>query len=163
MFRDLPALLQPGDLLVFNDTRVIKARLHGHKATRRRGRGAGRARAAAADEVLAQLRASKSPKAGQPRIRFADAFDAEVLGRAGPDGSLFRLRFPADPLALLEAHGHVPLPPYIAHRRQRRRRAALPDGVRRASRRGRRAHGGAALRRSPCSTRCRRAAWAPPA
>jgi S-adenosylmethionine:tRNA ribosyltransferase-isomerase len=48
-------------------------------------------------------------------VRFADAFDAEVLGRAGPENSLFRLRFPADPFALLEAHGHVPLPPYITH------------------------------------------------
>ena len=46
-------------------------------------------------------------------IRFADAFDAEVLGRAGSDASLFRLRFPEGPLALLERHGHVPLPPYI--------------------------------------------------
>jgi S-adenosylmethionine:tRNA ribosyltransferase-isomerase len=48
-------------------------------------------------------------------IRFADAFDAEVLGRAGPEGELFRLRFPAEPFELLQAHGHVPLPPYIAH------------------------------------------------
>jgi S-adenosylmethionine:tRNA ribosyltransferase-isomerase len=60
------------------------------------------------------VRASKSPKPGS-LIRFADAFDAEVLGRGGPDGSLFRLRFPGDPLTLLEAHGHVPLPPYITH------------------------------------------------
>jgi S-adenosylmethionine:tRNA ribosyltransferase-isomerase len=48
-------------------------------------------------------------------VRFADAFDAEVLGRAGPEDALFHLRFPADPLALLERHGHVPLPPYITH------------------------------------------------
>jgi len=48
-------------------------------------------------------------------VRFAAAFDAEVLGRAGPEGSLFHLRFPADPLWLLEQHGHVPLPPYITH------------------------------------------------
>jgi S-adenosylmethionine:tRNA ribosyltransferase-isomerase len=64
--------------------------------------------------VLAHLRASKSPKPGT-RIRFADAFDAEVIGRGGPDASLFRLRFPDDPFVLLEAHGHVPLPPYITH------------------------------------------------
>jgi len=62
--------------------------------------------------VIAQVRASKSPKAGSV-VRFADAFDAEVLGRAGSDESLFRLRFPGEPLALLERHGHVPLPPYI--------------------------------------------------
>jgi S-adenosylmethionine:tRNA ribosyltransferase-isomerase len=45
----------------------------------------------------------------------ADAFEAEVLSRGGPDDALFRLRFPSDPFALLEAHGHVPLPPYITH------------------------------------------------
>ena len=49
------------------------------------------------------------------RLRFADAFDAEVIGRGGPQDSLFRLRFPDDPLTLLDAHGHVPLPPYITH------------------------------------------------
>jgi len=65
-------------------------------------------------ELLAHLRASKSPRPGS-RVRFADAFDAEVLGRAGPDDALFRLRFPADPFELLQAHGHVPLPPYITH------------------------------------------------
>ena len=112
-FRDLPALLQPGDLLIFNDTRVIKARLHGEKPTG----GAVEAlveRLLPDHEVLAHLRASKSPKAGST-VRFAGAFDAEVLGRSGPDGSLFHLRFPGDPLALLQAHGHVPLPPYIQH------------------------------------------------
>jgi S-adenosylmethionine:tRNA ribosyltransferase-isomerase len=113
VFRDLPSLLRAGDLLVFNDTRVIKARLQGVKATG----GSVEAlveRVLPDHEVLAHLRASKSPKPGS-RVRFADAFDAEVLGRAGPQESLFRLRFPADPFALLEAHGHVPLPPYITH------------------------------------------------
>jgi S-adenosylmethionine:tRNA ribosyltransferase-isomerase len=113
-FRDLPALLEPGDLLVFNDTRVIKARLYGRKA------GSGGAVEALVErllpghEVLAHLRASKAPRSGSA-VRFADAFDALVLGRAGPDGELFHLRLPDDPLALLQAHGHVPLPPYIAH------------------------------------------------
>lgn len=113
VFRDLPSLLQPGDLLVFNDTRVIKARLLGVKASG----GAVEAlveRVLPNREVLMHLRASKSPKPGS-RVRFADAFDAEVLGRAGPQDSLFHLRFPGDPLALLERHGHVPLPPYITH------------------------------------------------
>jgi len=112
-FRDLPDLLRSGDLLVFNDTRVIKARLLGVKATG----GAAEAlveRVLPDHEVLAHLRTSKSPKAGS-RLRFADAFDVQVIGRGGPQDSLFRLRFPADPLALLEAHGHVPLPPYITH------------------------------------------------
>ena len=112
-FRDLPALLRPGDLLVFNDTRVIKARLYGRKASG----GAVEAlveRVLPGHEVLAHLRASKAPRPGS-RLRLADAFEAEVLGRGGPDGSLFHLRLSAEPLALLEAHGHVPLPPYITH------------------------------------------------
>jgi S-adenosylmethionine:tRNA ribosyltransferase-isomerase len=112
-FTELPALLQAGDLLVFNDTRVIKARLLGEKPTG----GSVEAlveRVLPGHEVLAHLRASKSPRAGS-FVRFADAFDAEVLGRAGPEESLFHLRFPADPLQLLETHGHVPLPPYITH------------------------------------------------
>ena len=119
-FRDLPALLAPGDLLVFNDTRVVKARLHGHKAS-------GGAVEALVERVLppapgvphavwAHLRASKSPRPGST-VRFGGVagFDAEVLGRAGPDGALFHLRFPSEPFALLEAHGRVPLPPYITH------------------------------------------------
>ena len=113
IFRELPGLLDPGDLLVFNDTRVIKARLLGVKATG----GSVEAlveRVLPDHEVLAHLRASKSPRPGS-RVRFAGAFDAEVLGRAGPEDALFHLRFPADPLALLERHGHVPLPPYITH------------------------------------------------
>ena len=112
-FRDLPGLLNPGDLLVFNDTRVIKARLHGEK----RSGGAVQAlveRVLPGHEVWAHLRASKSPRPGS-LVRFADAFDAQVLGRAGPDGGLFHLRFPSDPFALLARHGHVPLPPYIQH------------------------------------------------
>ena len=113
VFRDLPALLAPGDLLVFNDTRVVKARLLGEKPTG----GAVEAlveRVLPGHEVLAHLRASKSPRPGT-RVRFADAFDAEVLGRAGPENALFHLRFPDDPFVLLQRHGHVPLPPYITH------------------------------------------------
>ena len=114
VFRELPALLQPGDLLVFNDTRGIKARLYGEKSPSGGAVQALVERVLPGHEVLAHLRASKSPKPGS-RVRFADAFEAEVLGRAGPEESLFHLRFPADPLALLQAHGHVPLPPYITH------------------------------------------------
>ena len=112
-FTDLPGLLNPGDLLVFNDTRVIKARLHGEKPSG----GAVEAlveRVLPGHEVWAHLRASKSPRAGS-LVRFAQAFDAEVLGRAGPEESLFHLRFPGDPFVLLARHGHVPLPPYITH------------------------------------------------
>jgi S-adenosylmethionine:tRNA ribosyltransferase-isomerase len=113
VFRELPALLQPGDLLVFNDTRVIKARLLGVKASG----GAVEAlveRVLPNHEVLAHVRASKSPKPGS-LLRFAPDFTAEVLDRAGPQQALFHLRFPGEPLALLERHGHVPLPPYITH------------------------------------------------
>jgi S-adenosylmethionine:tRNA ribosyltransferase-isomerase len=123
VFRDLPGLLEPGDLLVFNDTRVIKARLHGRKTS-------GGAVEALVERVLpaapglpfavwAHLRASKPARAGtvvrfsRPGTATAQGFDAEVLGRAGPDGSLFHLAFPSDPLALLDACGEVPLPPYI--------------------------------------------------
>ncbi len=114
VFRDLPQLLDAGDLLVFNDTRVIKARLHGRKADSGGAVQALVERVLVGHEVLAHLRASKAPRPGSV-IRFADAFDAEVLGRAGADNALFHLRLPSDPLALLEAHGHVPLPPYITH------------------------------------------------
>jgi S-adenosylmethionine:tRNA ribosyltransferase-isomerase len=122
VFRDLPSLLRAGDLLVFNDTRVIKARLLGAKASG----GSVEAlveRVLPNNEVLMHLRASKSPKPGA-QIRFVSGdghpqgqshFDAEMLARSGPENSLFHLRFPSDPFALLERHGHVPLPPYIAH------------------------------------------------
>ena len=60
-------------------------------------------------------RARLQPSAGVAAPSAAAGFEAEVIGRAGPDGSLFHLAFPAEPLALLEAFGHVPLPPYITH------------------------------------------------
>ena len=113
VFRDLPTLLRGGDLLVFNDTQVVKARLLGEKPTG----GAVEAlveRVLPKHEVWAHLRASKSPRAGS-LVRFGDAFDAQVLGRAGPEESLFHLRFPDDPFVLMRRHGHVPLPPYITH------------------------------------------------
>lgn len=118
--RDFPCLLNPGDLLVFNNTRVIKARLRGFKASG----GAVEAlveRVCPGHQVLAHVRASKTARPGS-RLRFSqsggDSFEAEVLGRGGPLGSalseLFSLQFPDDPLALLERFGEVPLPPYIA-------------------------------------------------
>jgi S-adenosylmethionine:tRNA ribosyltransferase-isomerase len=114
VFRELPELLSPGDLLVFNNTRVIKARLYGVKATGGNVEALVERVLPGTREVWMHLRASKSPKPGS-RVRFADAFDAEVLGRCGPDNGLFHLRFAGDPFALLDAHGHVPLPPYIEH------------------------------------------------
>lgn len=114
VFRELPDLLNAGDLLVFNDTKVIKARLYGAKASGGAVEALIERVIAGTHEVHAHVRASKSPKPGT-LIRFAEAFDAEVLGRCGPDGGMFHLRFPSDPFALLEQHGHVPLPPYIEH------------------------------------------------
>jgi len=114
VFRDLPELLQPGDLLVFNDTQVIKARLFGAKPTG----GAVELlveRVLDGNEVLAHLRASKKPAPGTV-LDMQGGFHAEVLGR-WPDagGALFRLRLSGDPYALMQGHGHVPLPPYIHH------------------------------------------------
>ena len=109
-FSDLPRLLAPGDLLVFNDTRVIHARLFGAKAS------GGQVEVMiehplGPHEALAQIRASKSPKPGT-WLRLEDALDVEVIGRAG---EFFHLRFPEgeDLIALLERHGRLPLPPYI--------------------------------------------------
>ncbi len=110
-FIDLPALFRPGDLLIFNDTRVIKARLRGEKAS------GGKVemlveRLLGEHEALVFLRASKSPRPGS-RLRFADAIDARVEAR---EQDLFRLSFdPTRPLlAWLDQYGEVPLPPYLA-------------------------------------------------
>ncbi|MDT8880720.1 tRNA preQ1(34) S-adenosylmethionine ribosyltransferase-isomerase QueA [Halomonas saccharevitans] len=109
-FPDLVELLEPGDLLVFNDTRVIPARLHGHKAS------GGKVemlleRPLDAHRGLAHLRSSKSPKPGT-EIIFEGDIRAVVEGR---QDALFELRFLGETplIALLEAHGHMPLPPYI--------------------------------------------------
>lgn len=108
-FRELPDLLRAGDLLVFNDTRVMPARLLGRKAT------GGQVevlveRVLNDRETLAHVRASKSPKAGAV-LEMEGGLRLEVLGRRD---ALFHLRFPeADVPAQLERHGHMPLPPYI--------------------------------------------------
>jgi S-adenosylmethionine:tRNA ribosyltransferase-isomerase len=111
VFRDLPRLLQPRDVLVFNDTRVMKARLRGTKDS------GGRVevlieRLLGRSEALAQIKASHAPRIGT-RLRLADALDAVVLGRRD---DLFHVRFVDEKpvLELLEQHGAVPLPPYIA-------------------------------------------------
>lgn len=112
MFRDLPALLKRGDLLLFNDTRVIKARLFGRKAS---GGSVEVLVERVLDErrALAHVRASRAPKPGS-RLRLAEAIDAEVLDRRD---DLFLLEFHGDAplLQLLERHGSLPLPPYITH------------------------------------------------
>ena len=108
--RDLPQLLQPGDLLVFNDTRVIPARLFGHKAS------GGRVeimieRLLPANEARVQLGASKPAKPGS-RIALDAGGEAEVLGR---EGEFYRLRFHVGEVleAWLQHAGRLPLPPYI--------------------------------------------------
>jgi S-adenosylmethionine:tRNA ribosyltransferase-isomerase len=110
VFGELPQLLSPGDLLVFNDTKVMHARLFGRKATG----GVVEIlveRILDHERVLAMLRASKAPAAGS-RIRIEEAFDVEVLGR---EGEFFVLKFPEEPAALIERYGALPLPPYITH------------------------------------------------
>lgn len=114
VFRDLPALLAPGDLLVFNDTQVVKARLFGEKPT------GGRLellveRVTGPREVVAHMKVSKKPPAGTV-LRMDGGFTATLEGR-WPDenGALFRLTLSDDPHLLMERHGHVPLPPYIEH------------------------------------------------
>jgi S-adenosylmethionine:tRNA ribosyltransferase-isomerase len=110
-FADLPELLAPGDLLVFNDTKVIRSRVHGRKNT------GGKVellleRIVADDEAWMQLSASHPPRAGSSLMLDGGA-RATVIER---NGRFFRLRIAADvPLpAYLDRHGEVPLPPYIA-------------------------------------------------
>ena len=109
-FSAFPGKLKRGDLLVFNDTRVIPARLRGNKAS------GGRVevlveRITGDHEVLAHVRASKSPRPGS-RLLLENAITAQVVERVN---DLFRLAFTGTDtvVTLLEAHGHVPLPPYI--------------------------------------------------
>jgi S-adenosylmethionine:tRNA ribosyltransferase-isomerase len=114
IFRQLPALFSAGDLLVFNDTKVVKARLYGEKAT------GGKAellieRVLQDNEVVAHVKVSKKPLPGAT-LSMHGGFTATLLGRWPEDnGPLFRFRLSDDPYSLMERHGHVPLPPYIEH------------------------------------------------
>ena len=109
-FRDLPGMLRAGDLLVFNDTRVVPARLHGRKET-------GGAVEFLVERILDEHRALVHARASKPwrpgmRVLFAEGVEARVLER---EGELLRVEFPGVRLLdFLHAHGHVPLPPYIA-------------------------------------------------
>jgi S-adenosylmethionine:tRNA ribosyltransferase-isomerase len=105
--RELPELLQPGDLLVFNDTRVVAARLLGTKPT------GGRVeifleRALANEAALVQLRASKAIRPGL-EIHTSGG----VVRVLGAEGDLWHVKLPAPPLEFFERWGEVPLPPYI--------------------------------------------------
>ena len=119
IFHELPSLLQAGDLLVFNDTKVVKARIFGEKAS------GGKLellieRVLPGHQVVAHMKVSKKPLIGGKMFMMGGAhnggFDAVLLGR-WPDenGQLFHLQLSDEPHALMEKHGHVPLPPYITH------------------------------------------------
>ncbi|WP_179401859.1 tRNA preQ1(34) S-adenosylmethionine ribosyltransferase-isomerase QueA [Burkholderia guangdongensis] len=109
-FAELPSCVSAGDLLVFNDTKVLKARFFGQKAS------GGKVevlieRVTGTHTALAQIRASKSPGLGTT-ITLADAFDVTVGERVEP---FYTLRFPQPCLDLIERFGRLPLPPYIEH------------------------------------------------
>ncbi len=115
-FVELPELLQAGDLLVFNDTQVVKARLYGQKASGGRLElliervlsGDGRT-------VAAHMKVSKKPLPGAV-LQMDGGFTATLLGRwPNVDGPLYQFELSDDAYALMAAHGHVPLPPYITH------------------------------------------------
>ena len=110
VFSELPSFLQAGDVLVFNDTKVLNARFYGVKQS------GGKVevlveRVLDARIVLAQVRASKSPLPGTG-LRLADSFDVSVGERSG---EFFVLHFPSDAIELIDRHGQLPLPPYIQH------------------------------------------------
>jgi S-adenosylmethionine:tRNA ribosyltransferase-isomerase len=131
IFRELPSLLNPGDLLVFNDTQVVKARLFGEKASGgklelliERVLLPHEALDGGANEVVGHIRVSKKPQSGGLLHMVGGlqggGFDATFLGRwPDPNGQLFRLRLQGPgfetPYDLMAQHGHVPLPPYITH------------------------------------------------
>nr|WP_315496308.1 tRNA preQ1(34) S-adenosylmethionine ribosyltransferase-isomerase QueA [uncultured Rhodoferax sp.] len=123
-FKDLPSLLRAGDLMVFNDTKVINARLFGEKAT------GGKVellieRVLGGNQVAAHMRVSKKPEVGATiQMTCApgqeDGLSATLLGRwPNVDGPIYRFVLSNDrgddPYTLMERHGHVPLPPYITH------------------------------------------------
>ncbi len=132
VFHELPTLLQPGDLLVFNDTRVLQARLFGEKASGGKlelliERVLPATTEGGTHEVVAHMKVSKKPLPGATLFmaggRRHGGFDATLLGR-WPDaqGPLFRLALHGPqgetPWELMERHGHLPLPPYIARQQQ---------------------------------------------
>lgn len=121
-FAALPSLLRAGDLIIFNDTEVVKARLFGQKATGGKVElliervlldldAAGQANRC----VAAHMKVSKKPAVGSV-LQMDGGFTATLLGR-WPDenGQIFRFELSDDAYALMAAHGHVPLPPYIEH------------------------------------------------
>ena len=124
IFKELPTLLRAGDLLVFNDTQVVPARLFGEKPSGGQlellvERVLPHTPGEPPHQVVAHMRVSKKPAVGAVLRMFnrdgsSTAFTATLLSRwPDADGPLFRFAISDDPLALMRAHGHVPLPPYI--------------------------------------------------
>jgi S-adenosylmethionine:tRNA ribosyltransferase-isomerase len=116
IFRDLPTLLREGDLLVFNDTQVVKARLFGEKAS------GGKLellieRVVSGLEVVAHMKVSKKPRLGDVVYLYGkpgETIQARLIGRwPDEDGALFRFELSHDPYWVMEQFGHVPLPPYV--------------------------------------------------
>ena len=113
-FTDILSLVQPGDLLIFNDTKVIPARLHGKKET------GGNVemlieRISGEKQAWVQIRASKVPKTGSTvhiHNLAGETFPVEMIGY---DGRFYEVRFPENVFSLLERFGELPLPPYIEH------------------------------------------------
>ena len=112
VFSDVKTLLRPGDLLVMNNTKVIKARLRGHKETG----GAVEAlieRVTGVHEAISMVRASKSPKAGGRLVFEAPDGTERFASVTGRQGEFFKLAFDEPVLEVLESVGKIPLPPYI--------------------------------------------------
>jgi len=113
-FKDILSLVRPGDLLIFNDTKVIPARLHGKKET------GGIVellieRISGEKQAWVQIRASKVPKTGSIvhiHNKAGKTFPVEMIGY---DGRFYEVRFPENVFSLLEDFGELPLPPYIEH------------------------------------------------
>ena len=120
IFNQLPSLLSEGDLLLFNDTQVIKARLFGSKKSGGKlelliERVLPKSPSESNYCVAAHMRVSKKPHLGDTLL-MEGGFTAELLGRwPNDDGPLYLLSFKEDPFELMHKHGHVPLPPYVEH------------------------------------------------
>jgi S-adenosylmethionine:tRNA ribosyltransferase-isomerase len=133
VFRELPGLLRAGDLLVFNDTQVVKARMFGEKSSGGKielliervllmpadaSKALQERFAQYPHQVIAHMRVSKKPAPGgllhMAGGQGRGGFDALMLGRWPTEqGTLFRLALSDEPYAMMQRHGHVPLPPYI--------------------------------------------------
>lgn len=116
-FSDIEGFLRPGDLLVANNTRVIKARLLGHKATGGHVEGLIE-RVTGEFTAISMIRASKAPKPGTV-LYFENETGKEPVTVTGRQGQFFELEFTRPVLTVLEEFGRVPLPPYITHAAQK--------------------------------------------